>query len=638
MKRKILKQRARERLKKNYAIFVFACFFAAVLGVQFANSLGVTKINSTIREFESGRILEENSESVKENVNQNMITSASASTGNNFVSILDYLFEDSGSLVYKSLYGKNGEAEKEIAKSIEENKKNETAIIGKSRGVLAGMFNTISSGSIVVKMSRGLQNIFKDKNTIMGIMIIIAMIIQFSIWFFIKNTYHVVYRRVMLEGSTYDKIPFNRFTFLLRVKKWCRTSWIMFVKWLFQTLWSLTIIGGIIKHYSYKMVPYIIAENPNMKARDAINLSRRMMKDQKWECFKLDCSFIGWWLLNSITFGLSGIFYSNPYKIATYCQFYKGARILAKNEPIIGAELLNDQYLFEKADASLLIEPYKDIIQAIRTPDEDCSYRGILGILANWFGIVLFYSSRVRKFEEQQAKHLRIDQYQRMLAGTAYPTRLYPISVKEKNLRVVHLNYLRQYSICSLILMFFIFSFVGWLWEVSLHLVSDGVFVNRGVMHGPWLPIYGAGCVMILIILYRLRKKPVIELISIIVLCGMVEYFTSYFLEISHNGMKWWDYSGYLLNLNGRICAEGLVVFAIGGMAVTYAVAPILDNMIRKVKLQILIPICAALLAIFTFDKIYSSKHPNSGAGITDYSYETPEEIHLSGNQMEARL
>ena len=59
---------------------------------------------------------------------------------------------------------------------------------------------------------------------------------------------------------------------------------------------------------------------------------------------------------------------------------------------------------------------------------------------------------------------------------------------------------------------------------------------------------------------------------AIVVLCGVVEYFTSYYLEVTQ-GKKWWDYSGYFLNLNGRICAEGLLVFGVGGMAIVYALA-----------------------------------------------------------------
>lgn len=152
-----------------------------------------------------------------------------------------------------------------------------------------------------------------------------------------------------------------------------------------------------------------------------------------------------------------------------------------------------------------------------------------------------------------------------------------------------------------------------------LHLINDGTFVNRGVMHGPWLPIYGTGGVLVLILLNKFRDKPLIEFISIIIVCGIVEYFTAYFLELAHNGEKWWDYSGYFLNLDGRICAEGLLVFGLGGMAAVYAIAPAIDNIIKKIDSNIIILVSVVLVIIFFIDNIYSSKYPNKGDGITRY-------------------
>ena len=65
---------------------------------------------------------------------------------------------------------------------------------------------------------------------------------------------------------------------------------------------------------------------------------------------------------------------------------------------------------------------------------------------------------------------------------------------------------------------------------------------------------------------------------------GFLEYMTSLIMEIATGGLKWWDYSGYFLNLNGRICAEGLLVFGIGGLAITYAIAPMVDNLVSRVN------------------------------------------------------
>ena len=193
----------------------------------------------------------------------------------------------------------------------------------------------------------------------------------------------------------------------------------------------------------------------------------------------------------------------------------------------------------------------------------------------------------------------------------------YPIvDSKKKEEKVLDFN--KKYSLTTYILFFFSFAFVGWLYEVTLHLIEDGVFVNRGTMYGPWLPIYGFGCVFILFLLKPFRKSYIKHFIAAIVLCGVLEYATSWYLE-TYQGMKWWDYSGYFLNINGRVCFEGLLVFGLGGCAVTYLVAPILDQLYNKMMPKLRIILCILLSLIFSADFIYSSYHPNSGKGITDY-------------------
>lgn len=133
-----------------------------------------------------------------------------------------------------------------------------------------------------------------------------------------------------------------------------------------------------------------------------------------------------------------------------------------------------------------------------------------------------------------------------------------------------------------------------------------------------------------LVALNKFRSRPLIEFCTTVILCGLVEYFTSYFLEVFHDGQKWWDYSGYFLNLNGRICAEGLLVFGLGGMAIVYFLAPLLDNYIRKINCRIIIPLSLILVAIFAADQMYSSNHPNEGKGITDYKGASVEN-HITG-------
>ena len=110
----------------------------------------------------------------------------------------------------------------------------------------------------------------------------------------------------------------------------------MFLKGLFLGLWSLLfVVPGIIKHYEYLMIPYILAENPGMDRREAFAISKRMMMGQKWNVFVLDLSFIGWRLLEGITFGIAGVFYVEPYYQATIAELYTFNRNMAYQQGYI---------------------------------------------------------------------------------------------------------------------------------------------------------------------------------------------------------------------------------------------------------------------------------------------------------------
>lgn len=98
----------------------------------------------------------------------------------------------------------------------------------------------------------------------------------------------------------------------------------MFLRNLFIALWSLLlIVPGIIKMYSYRLVPYILKDHPELSATDAITLSRKMMNGHKADAFVLDLSFLGWLILSALTVGILHIFYVGPYIQATDAELYK---------------------------------------------------------------------------------------------------------------------------------------------------------------------------------------------------------------------------------------------------------------------------------------------------------------------------
>lgn len=97
----------------------------------------------------------------------------------------------------------------------------------------------------------------------------------------------------------------------------------MFMLELFVTLWTfLLVVPGIIKAYTYRMVPFIVAERPDIDYKEALDLSKKMMDGEKMNTFVLDLSFIGWGLLTALTAGILGVFYTTPYIQQTNAELY----------------------------------------------------------------------------------------------------------------------------------------------------------------------------------------------------------------------------------------------------------------------------------------------------------------------------
>lgn len=161
--------------------------------------------------------------------------------------------------------------------------------------------------------------------------------------------------------------------------------------------------------------------------------------------------------------------------------------------------------------------------------------------------------------------------------------------------------------VCRYILLFFVYSFLGWCLEVGCKLVSDHKFVNRGFLIGPYCPIYGHGALIMTVLLNRYLNDPVTLFIMIILCCSLLEYFTSYFLEkIFHT--RWWDYSGYRFNINGRICLETMVPFGLFGMFIMYVSNPFFLGMIEKISMPILYLLTIVLLLVYIIDNVISFK------------------------------
>lgn len=154
-------------------------------------------------------------------------------------------------------------------------------------------------------------------------------------------------------------------------------------------------------------------------------------------------------------------------------------------------------------------------------------------------------------------------------------------------------------------LLFLIYSFIGWLIEVIGKLIEKHKFINRGFLIGPICPIYGHGCILMILTLSRYKDNPLTLFIYAIFICSLLEYFTSYFMEKIFKA-RWWDYSTRKFNLNGRICAETMIPFGILGTLVICVINPIFEYLLNLFNFETIKITAVVLFIIYIIDNTIS--------------------------------
>lgn len=163
----------------------------------------------------------------------------------------------------------------------------------------------------------------------------------------------------------------------------------------------------------------------------------------------------------------------------------------------------------------------------------------------------------------------------------------------------------------DLILMFFVISAIGWIWEVFLIWFLSGNLGDRGFLHGPWLPIYGCGGILMIWMKEHLPNKRWVFFLSCIGVAGVLEYATSWILEYVYH-TRWWDYSSEPLNLNGRICVSNLLLFGIAGLFLVYFLYPKLKKLFAQLPRKCKIAVDTVLSTMFCIDAVWSMYSPNA--------------------------
>ncbi|MBR1758962.1 MAG: DUF975 family protein [Lachnospiraceae bacterium] len=181
---------------------------------------------------------------------------------------------------------------------------------------LAGFLNSNSAGQ-----SSGVNVQFGARTGLLGTvlqyLVFNPLIIGVCAFFFVNS-----YKKAELDEIKKGFQP-----------SWGRNVLAMFLRGLFNGLWFLLfLIPGFIKAYSYRMVPYILADDPDIDAIDAITKSRQMMDGNKWKAFVMDLSFLGWHILGILTLGILEIFYVAPYHEQAKAELYRVLRAEQKSQ------------------------------------------------------------------------------------------------------------------------------------------------------------------------------------------------------------------------------------------------------------------------------------------------------------------
>lgn len=193
-----------------------------------------------------------------------------------------------------------------------------------------GLSGVRSYKDIANRDDMGNSSVFSGFNTpealavlaFLMIVIIIAIIIGFVLRAFLINPLLLGCNKFFIENRNSSSQKANIIGFGFK-SNYGNIVKVMIVKDIFVFLWTLLfIVPGIIKAYEYRLTPYLLAENPDMDWKEALDRSKMMMDGQKWNSFLLDMSFIGWIILTVVSFGIVGIFYAYPYILATDVELY----------------------------------------------------------------------------------------------------------------------------------------------------------------------------------------------------------------------------------------------------------------------------------------------------------------------------
>lgn len=283
-KRKDLKEKARKVVKKNYWTAIIVCFLIAIFTGEFGTSI----IWKTDDSFDPNYAIEQDNMIIENKTNEEKIQ----------------------------------EAQKE-SQELEEKKSDLNNVELKIWDAVQTNFNSlIKSQKYIFRIWDAIE-MFNINQVYLGIGLIIMAFMALVYIIILAEPLTVGEKRYFIKARKGEDTKVGIMAEVFKKGFWKNIAITMIFRDIYNWLWFITIIGGFIKLYEYKMIPYILADNPKIERKKAFELSKQMMRGNKWKAFILDFSFIFWNILSILTFGILNILYVNPYKVATSTELYE---------------------------------------------------------------------------------------------------------------------------------------------------------------------------------------------------------------------------------------------------------------------------------------------------------------------------
>ena len=164
------------------------------------------------------------------------------------------------------------------------------------------------------------------------------------------------------------------------------------------------------------------------------------------------------------------------------------------------------------------------------------------------------------------------------------------------------------HNLLPLLLLFTLGGIFGFIYEEVFYFVDLGYIVKRGTTLGPWIPIYGFGAVLILLITKHLRQNPFAVFGASMIVCGEIEFVTGYVLYHMLE-IRLWDYNTEIWNwgnIGGYICARSVLFFGMSGLFLIYVVYPIILWMQERLGETVFCYVSVLMAMLFVLDILFS--------------------------------